>query len=272
MSNSATPTTAARQAPLSMGFSRQEYWSGLPCPPSGDLPDPGVPHTTGRFFTMWASRQGLAFKAQRLVHTRCVHDPAPRPPLPQGPSPHFDPPSTKIADAFRTSPPLPVRPHTEADFSSYAHGGLARLSNVNPYKWVTSASERPAPSPHPHSGSPGVTVPWRDLQAFVLAGHSCFDCDPALLFCLAEKWGRKNKSPLLLFSGQVTSDVLWPQGLRHTRLPRPSPSPGACSNSCPLSRWCHSNISSSVVPFSSCPQSCPASRSFPESWLFTSGG
>ena len=52
----------------------------------------------------------------------------------------------------------------------------------------------------------------------------------------------------------------------------PLPSPRACSNSCPLSRWCHPTIWSSVVPFSSCPQSFPASRSFPMSQLFTSGG
>ena len=56
------------------------------------------------------------------------------------------------------------------------------------------------------------------------------------------------------------------------QLPCPSPSPGACSNSCPLSRWYHPNILSSVICFSSCLQSFPASRSFPMSWLFTSGG
>ena len=60
--------------------------------------------------------------------------------------------------------------------------------------------------------------------------------------------------------------------LQHARLPCPSPSPEACSNSRPLSRWCHPTISSSVTPFSSCPQSFPASGSFPVSRLFTSGG
>ena len=58
----------------------------------------------------------------------------------------------------------------------------------------------------------------------------------------------------------------------HARLPCPSLSPGVCSNSCPLSRWCHPTISSSLVPFSSCLQSFPASRSFSLSWLFASGG
>ena len=65
---------------------------------------------------------------------------------------------------------------------------------------------------------------------------------------------------------------LWPYGLRHTRLLCPSPSPRVCSNSCPLSQLCHPAISSSVVPFSYCPQSFPASEFFSISQLFTSGG
>ena len=68
------------------------------------------------------------------------------------------------------------------------------------------------------------------------------------------------------------SDSLWPHGLQHARPPCPSPSPRACLNSCPLSQWCHSTILSSVVTFSSCLQSFPASGSFPMSWLFISGG
>ena len=77
---------------------------------------------------------------------------------------------------------------------------------------------------------------------------------------------------IAVFSHSVMSDSLRPYRLQHIRLPCPSASPGACPNSCPLSRWCHPTISSSVVHFSSCPQSFPASRSFPMSWLFTSGG
>ena len=74
------------------------------------------------------------------------------------------------------------------------------------------------------------------------------------------------------FSCSVMSDSLRLHGLQHARLPCPSPSPGACSNPCPLSRWCHPTVSSSVAPFSSCPQSLPASGSFPMSQLFASGG
>ena len=76
----------------------------------------------------------------------------------------------------------------------------------------------------------------------------------------------------LQFSRSVVSDSLRPHGLQHARLPCLSPTPGACSNSCPLSQWCHPTISSSVVPFSSCPQSFPASGSFLMSQLFASGG
>ena len=110
-------------------------------------------------------------------------------------------------------------------------------------------------------------------------------------------------SVLLLFSGWVVSNSLWPHELQHSRLPCPSPSPSSvqfsCSvmsdslqphepqharppcpspnprvhpNPCPSSWWCHPIISSSVVPFSSCPQSFPASGSFQMSQLFTSGG
>ena len=77
---------------------------------------------------------------------------------------------------------------------------------------------------------------------------------------------------LLLFSCSVVSDCLQPHGLQHARLPCPSPSHRVCSNSRPLSRWCHPIISSSVALFSSCPQSFPASRFFPMSQLFASGG
>ena len=75
-----------------------------------------------------------------------------------------------------------------------------------------------------------------------------------------------------MFCHSVMSNSLWPHGLQHSGLPCPSPSPGACSNSCPLSWWCHPTISSSVALFCSCLQSFPASGSFPMSWLFTSDG
>ena len=76
----------------------------------------------------------------------------------------------------------------------------------------------------------------------------------------------------LQFSCSVLSDSLWPHEPQHARPPCPSPTAKVYANPCPLSQWCHAIISSSVVPFSSCPQSFPASGSFQISQLFTSGG
>ena len=129
--------TVALQAPLSVGLSRQEYWSGWPCPPPGDLPDPGIEPTS-------------------LMSVSCI--------------------------------------------------------------------------------------------------------------------GRRVLKHSVQFSHSVASDCLWPHGLQHARPPCPSSTPRIYSNSCPLSQWCHPTISSSVVPFSSCLQSFPASGSFPISQFFTSGG
>ena len=73
------------------------------------------------------------------------------------------------------------------------------------------------------------------------------------------------------FSHSVVSDSLRPHESQHTRSPCPSPTPRVHSNPCPLNQWCHPTISSSVIPFSSCPQSFPASGSFQMSQLFASG-
>ena len=77
---------------------------------------------------------------------------------------------------------------------------------------------------------------------------------------------------IVQFSCSVVSDCLRPHELQHTSPPCPSPTPRVHPNPCPLSRWCHPTILSSVVPFSSCPQSFPASGSFPMSQFFASGG
>ena len=105
------------------------------------------------------------------------------------------------------------------------------------------------------------------------------------VFFWIRSWNRKKKrhyskkfqsmNKVYLFSSvQLISPFqLWdPHGLQHSRPPCPSPTPRVSSNSCPLSRWCHPTISSSVIPFSSCLQSFPASGSFPVSQLFASGG
>ena len=77
---------------------------------------------------------------------------------------------------------------------------------------------------------------------------------------------------LYQFSHSALNNSLLPHGLQHARLPCPSPTPRACSNSCSSSRWCQPTISSSVVPFSSCLQTSPSSGSYPMNQFFASGG
>ena len=93
--------------------------------------------------------------------------------------------------------------------------------------------------------------------------------------CFPSFWNKLtclNMCLAVQFNCSVVSDSSWPHELQHARPPCPSPTPRVHSDSRPSSPWCHPAISSSVVPFSSCPQSLPASESFPMSQLFTSGG
>ena len=87
-----------------------------------------------------------------------------------------------------------------------------------------------------------------------------------------ERWKKDWNITSVQFSHSVTFDSLQAHELQHTRLPCPSPTPRACSNSRSLNRWCHPTISSSVIPFSSCLQSLAASGSFPMNQFFASGG
>ena len=109
--------------------------------------------------------------------------------------------------------------------------------------------------------------PSSTLQLFLC--HSAWGLPSTVSFSEAQTYiftsvlGVSHWGVQLLLSHSVTSNFLRPHGLQHARLPCPSPPPGACSNSCPLSQWHHPTISYSVVPFSSCLQSFPASGSFP---------
>ena len=105
-----------------------------------------------------------------------------------------------------------------------------------------------------------MLVGWCIILEGRLGGKSGFACQSLVQFSSVH------------FSRSVVSDSLWPHELQHARPPCPSPTPEACSNSCPSCQWCHPAISSSAVPFSSCPQSLPASGSFPKSQLFSWGG
>ena len=133
-----------------------------------------------------------------------------------------------------------------------------------------------------HQGSP--LIQWKTQTTII----SCNNMDDSQRHNVEKKTGQTQKNTkntycivsfarnrwsqsVRQFSRSVMSDSLPPRGLQHTRPPCPSPTPRAYSNSCPLSRWCHPTISSSVVPFS-CLQSFPASGSFQMSQLFTAGG
>ena len=124
-----------------------------------------------------------------------------------------------------------------------------------------------------------LNFPWMDLYRMHSSGayfcHSTvWFLDSASMMHLASVHSSYccAASPYLVqVSRSVVSDSLRPHGLQHARLPCPSPTPGACSNSCPSSWWCHPTIWSSVIPFSSRLQSFPASGSFPVSQFFTSG-
>ena len=114
---------------------------------------------------------------------------------------------------------------------------------------------------------------WFSIKPNIL--EACCLCSPsslARLFILSSIFLKNFVFSSVQFSRSVVSDTLQPHVSQHARPPCPSPAPGVHSDSCPSSRWCHLAISSSVIPFSSCPQSLPESESFPMSQLFAWGG
>ena len=116
-------------------------------------------------------------------------------------------------------------------------------------------------------GNPPGSSVHRILQARILEWVS-------ISFSKDGKWimSLREGAFCVTVSLSVVPDSLQPYGVQHTRLPCPSPTPRACSNSHPSSQWCHPAISSSVIPFSSCPQSLAASEYFPMSQVFVWGG
>ena len=181
--------TVAHQVALFMGFSRQEYWSGLPFPSPGDLPDPGIEPPSlissalaGSFFTTGATWEALHERHWFVIFSLVLQ---------------------RLYEGF-----------------------VLRLCH---------------PAPWQHEVFPLSSILRKSLYKF---GTSPFNV-----------WS-------FPFSHLVVSDSLQSHGLKHARLPCPSPTFGACSNPCPSSQWCHPTISSSVTPFSSCLQSFPNIRVF----------
>ena len=116
--------------------------------------------------------------------------------------------------------------------------------------------------------TPSPNKGYSSLESYTSGGYSTF-WSLTVSASLITWWLTRTS---VQFSCSVVSNSLWPHGLQGARLPCPSPTPGACSDSCPSSQWCHSTISSSVIPFASCLQSFPASGSFPVSRFSASGG
>ena len=124
---------------------------------------------------------------------------------------------------------------------------------------------------HPKEGN-SCPLQYSGLEFFTYVVHAVTKSQTQLSDFHFERNIGNNQFSSVQFSHSVVPHSLQPHGLQHFRLSCPLPTPGACSNSCPLSWWCHPTISSSVIPFSSCFQSFLASRSFPMSQLFTSSG
>ena len=113
-----------------------------------------------------------------------------------------------------------------------------------------------------------IIINRKSFVQFCSSGRSVYCLSLVCLVCFVFVLFRSQHCSVI----QSCSTLCDPHGLQHSRFPCPSPSPGACSNSCPLSQWWHSAISSPIVPFFSCLQSFPASGSFLMNWLFESGG
>ena len=239
MSDFITLWTAARQAPLPMGFSRQEYWSGLPCTPPRDLPNPGIeslflvsPALAGRFCTTSTTWEAHPFPKTQKLMAWSIHA------------------KGGISSLWWTVGLGQLHPSPACPVSMATASGPLSLSVPPPLI--------PTQLPPPYHPEP-------EMSSFLIS--QLLPETPGLL------WRRLWDifyNLLLLFSHSVVCSSLRPHGLQQGGLACPSLSFWVCSKSCPLSRWCHPTISSSVAPFSSSPQSFPASGSFPMSWLFTS--
>ena len=152
-------------------------------------------------------------------------------------------------------------------------------SNFSPYRCCQRDPERLNNSPKatqlPSWAMTSSLILFLLLHTIQTLVPLCYQEQYSLLRIKWHSWSSRTEGitgkQVSQFSCSVVSDSLQPHELQHTRPPCPSPTPRVYSNSCPLSHWCHPTISSSVIPFSSCPQSFPASGSFQMSQLFPSG-
>jgi len=248
-----TPWTVAHQVPLYMGFSRQEYWSRLPCHPLGDLSNPGMelessvsPALAGMFVTTsaaWETKNAGCLPKRWFIHVQSLN--------------HV----WLFVTSMDCSPP---------------GSSIHRFFQARIPEWVAMLYSRGSSRPRSNSHLLNWQVDFFLCWATWEAPKCWFRCplnhslQLSILMTYVHKMPHLKGSPELI--GPQSSSVaqlcptLWSHGLQNTRLPYPSPAPGACSNSCPLSQWCHPTISSSVIPFSSCLQSFPALASRHDYW------
>ena len=253
MSDSVTPWTIAHQAP-SMEFSSQVYWSGLPFPSPGDFPtqgsNPGLLHCRQMLYRL--SHQGIPtfLRSHSCFYLYFL--------LVTGDNPKWD-------SAL-------VRGYTIVYILTLWAFALYWVS------WRSCQIMSDSLWPHrlQHQASMPFTISRSLLRLMsiesVMLSNLLILCHPLdfnlSLGCHFSLVPLRSDQ----ISRSVVSNSLWPHESQHTRPPCPSPTPGVHWDSRPLSQWCHPAISSSVVPLSSCPQSLPASESFPMSQLFAGGG
>ena len=147
------------------------------------------------------------------------------------------------------------------------------------WQWAEGVREREAASGETVLAHESIQMPMREVNLRVTTWLSnptpreiLKRCNSTPRYMFQKNWKQIFKNSSVQFSCSVVSDSLRPHESQHARPPCPSPTPGAYPDSCPSSPWCHPAVSSSVVPFSSCPQSFPASGSFPISQLFAWSG
>ena len=147
------------------------------------------------------------------------------------------------------------------------------------WQWAEGVREREAASGETVLAHESIQMPMREVNLRVTTWLSnptpreiLKRCNSTPRYMFQKNWKQIFKNSSVQFSCSVVSDSLRPHESQHARPPCPSPTPGAYPDSCPSSPWCHPAVSSSVVPFSSCPQSLPASGSFQMSQLFAASG
>ena len=261
-----TPQTLACQAPLCIVFYRQEYWSGLPCLPPADLPSPGIEPASLNLLHCQGGSLPLVPPGKPLVESACESE-------------SRSVTSDSLGPHGLYSPWNPPGQNTGVGSFSLFQGIFpTQESNPGLTHWRQSSHQLS------HKGKTRSTCSLIQLSYITYLRCYCelnriliitFRCSGSTTDFLSpghwhvslakETYQRKNKPSSVQFSRSVLSDSLRPHKLQHARPPCPSATPRVHSNSCPSSWWCHITNPSSVVPFSSYPQSFKHQGLFNES-------